>query len=310
MCGIVGLFLKNPALEPQLGTLLSGMLETMTGRGPDSAGFAIYGAGDAEDGSVKLTLRGPDAGTLSKAVSGLESDLGLSLSALARDTHSVVAVPAKDEQRVRAWLTANAPRVDVVSAGRRMEIYKEVGLPASVAERFDLAGMTGSHGIGHTRMATESAVTTNGAHPFSTGADECLVHNGSLSNHNDMRRRLEREGLSFATKNDTEVAAGYLSWRMREGASLKEALESSLTDLDGFFTFVVGTESGFAVVRDPIACKLAVMAETDDYVAFGSEYRALVGLPGIDKARVFEPEPARVYAWERNAGTSQTAERP
>ena len=167
---------------------------------------------------------------------------------------------------------------------------------------FDLGVVysTGSHGIGHTRMATESAVTTNGAHPFSTGTDECLVHNGSLSNHNDMRRRLEREGLSFATKNDTEVAAGYLSWRMREGASLKEALESSLSDLDGFFTFVVGTETGFAVVRDPIACKPAVMAETDDYVAFGSEYRALVGLPGIDKARVFEPEPAKVYAWERH----------
>ncbi|MGB3282134.1 MAG: glutamine amidotransferase, partial [Methylovirgula sp.] len=157
----------------------------------------------------------------------------------------------------------------------------------------------GTHGIGHTRMATESAVTTNGAHPFSTGIDECLVHNGSLSNHNGLRRRLQREGLSFATENDTEVAAGYLTWRMRQGDTLKEALEASLDDLDGFYTFVVGDESGFAVLRDPISCKPAVMAETDDYVAFGSEYRVLAGLPGIEKARVFEPEPATVYAWER-----------
>ncbi|KAB1070746.1 class II glutamine amidotransferase [Methylobacterium planeticum] len=297
MCGIVGLFLKNPKLEPQLGTLLSNMLETMTGRGPDSAGFAVYGA-DGE--GVKLTLRGPDQAALSVAVSGLEAGLGARFETVERDTHTVLSVPAGREDAVRAWLQANTRGIDVVSAGRRMEIYKEVGLPAQVAGRFDLAGMTGTHGIGHTRMATESAVTTNGAHPFSTGIDECLVHNGSLSNHNDMRRRLEREGLTFATRNDTEVAAGYLSWRMREGASLKEALESSLRDLDGFFTFVVGTETGFAVVRDPIACKPAVMAETDDYVAFGSEYRALVGLPGIDKARVFEPEPARVYAWERH----------
>lgn len=159
--------------------------------------------------------------------------------------------------------------------------------------------MRGTHGIGHTRMATESAVTTDGAHPFSTGADQCLVHNGSLSNHASLRRMLGPKGITFATDNDSEVAAGYLSWKLQEGATLAEALEASLDDLDGFFTFVVGTESGFAVVRDPISCKPAVMAETDQYVAFGSEYRALVGLPGIENARVFEPEPARVYAWER-----------
>ncbi|BCM86742.1 glutamine amidotransferase [Methylobacterium indicum] len=245
-------------------------------------------------------MRGPDPATLAGVISDLETATGHSCQKSPRDTHTVLSVPAGAEAEVRAWLAAKAPGIDVVSAGQRMEIYKEVGLPASVAERFDLAGMSGSHGIGHTRMATESAVTTNGAHPFSTGLDECLVHNGSLSNHNDLRRRLSREGLTFATRNDTEVAAGYLTWRMREGASLGQALQSSLTDLDGFFTFVVGTRTGFAVLRDPIACKPAVMAETDDYVAFGSEYRALVDLPGIAAARVFEPEPAKVYAWERH----------
>ncbi len=173
-------------------------------------------------------------------------------------------------------------------------------MPAEVSGRFALETMAGTHGIGHTRMATESAVTTAGAHPFSTGADQCLVHNGSLSNHRSLRRMLEPQGIRFETDNDSEVAAGYLSWKLREGATLAEALEASLDDLDGFFTFVVGTENGFAVLRDPISCKPAVMAETDQYVAFGSEYRALVGLPGIESARVFEPEPARVYAWERN----------
>ena len=166
-------------------------------------------------------------------------------------------------------------------------------------ERFGIRAMGGSHGVGHTRMATESAVTTLGAHPFSTADDQCLVHNGSLSNHNALRRRLTPRGFGSKTENDTEVAACYLAWRLAEGAGLGEALEGALVDLDGFFTFVTGTRNGFGVVRDPIACKPAVLAETDDYVAFGSEYRALAGLPGIEAARVWEPEPATVYFWER-----------
>ncbi len=179
-----------------------------------------------------------------------------------------------------------------------MELYKEVGRPAEVARQFALATMRGTHGIGHTRMATESAVTTDGAHPFSTGSDQCLVHNGSLSNHNAVRRALRRRGFAFATENDTEVAAVWLSARMQEGMPLDAALRAALAELDGFYTFVVGTATGFAVLRDPIACKPAVLAETERYVAFGTEYRALADLPGIAAARVWEPEPATVYAWQ------------
>jgi glutamate synthase domain-containing protein 1 len=290
MCGIVGLFLKDPALEPQLGALVADMLAVMTDRGPDSAGFAIYG--DGRPDQRKLTVRGAN-------LEGVAAALGPEISGRVRDTHLVLTLPAVEEPRVRAWLAAERPDLAITGGGQRIELYKEVGLPGAVAERFGLARMSGTHAIGHTRMATESAVTTAGAHPFSTGADQCLVHNGSLSNHRSLRRRLEPQGIDFSTDNDSEVAAGYLTWRLREGASLREALENSLSDLDGFFTFVVGTENGFAVLRDPIACKPAVMAETDRYVAFGSEYRALVGLPGIETARVFEPEPARVYAWAR-----------
>lgn len=289
MCGIVGLFLKDESLEPQLGSLLAGMLEVMTDRGPDSAGFAVYGAGDA--GHVKLTLRGTGLADLAER---------LGVTGRLRDSHLVLTIPNEEEQRVRAWLAADRPDIVVIGGGQRIELYKEVGRPADVATRFGLAGMQGTHGIGHTRMATESAVTTDGAHPFSTGADQCLVHNGSLSNHRSLRRMLEPKGIHFATDNDSEVAAGYLTWKLNEGSTLSEALEASLDDLDGFFTFVVGTENGFAVLRDPISCKPAVMAETERLVAFGSEYRALVGLPGIENARVFEPEPARVYSWERH----------
>ncbi|GGF73275.1 amidophosphoribosyltransferase [Azorhizobium oxalatiphilum] len=299
MCGIVGIFLKDPKLEPQLGQMLASMLCVMTDRGPDSAGFAVYGNGKADH--VKLSLRAVEGYDFAALADGLSTTAGGKPALSVRSTHAVIEVPAAKEADVRAALAAQYPDVAVVGAGSRMEIFKEVGLPKNVAARFDLAKMSGTHGIGHTRMATESAVTTAGAHPFSTGVDQCLVHNGSLSNHNDLRRNLTREGLTFATQNDSEVAAAYLTWRMQQGASLGEALKAGLDDLDGFFTFVVGTESGFGVLRDPIACKPAVMAETDQYVAFGSEYRALVDLPGIENAKVFEPEPATVYFWDRAA---------
>ena len=296
MCGIVGLFLKNQSLRPELGGLLATMLTTLSERGPDSAGFAVYG--EARPQRIKLTLRGnpeTDFDAISAAIGGR---LGEPISVCRRDTHAVLSVPAARAEEVRAELARIAPSIAVVGMGQRMELYKEVGLPGEVARRFDLAGMAGTHAIGHTRMATESAVTTDGAHPYSTGSDQCLVHNGSLSNHNSLRRELRRDGVDFATENDTEVAAGYLTWRLHQGMHLGAALESALADLDGFYTFVVGTESGFGVLRDPIACKPAVMADADDYVAFGTEYRALADLPGIERARVFEPTPAKVYFWD------------
>jgi glutamate synthase domain-containing protein 1 len=215
-----------------------------------------------------------------------------------RASHAVIVVET-DAETAQDWLREHHPELRVMSAGQTIEIFKEKGSPREFVETFALAEMQGSHALGHTRMATESAVTTEHSHPFSTGLDLCLVHNGSLSNHNDLRRWLRREGIRFETDNDSEVAAGYLTYRLREGASLEQALEGCLEDLDGFYTFAVGTADGFAVLRDPIACKPAVMAETDDWVAMASEYRAIAVLPGADTARVWEPEPGRVYSWER-----------
>ena len=298
MCGIVGLFLKDKALEKDLGSLTGTMLATMCDRGPDSAGFAVYGA--PEFGHLKITVQSPapdvDFTGLSESLS---KEIGAPVRADVKSTHAVLNVPAAKGEAARAALRANHPRIRVLGVGEAIEIYKEVGYPTDVTKRFGLSQMTGTHAIGHTRMATESAVTTLGAHPFSTGPDQCLVHNGSLSNHNNIRRDLVHDGMTFETENDTEVAAAYLTWRMNQGLNLGDALKKSLDDLDGFFTFVVGTKNGFGVLRDPIACKPAIMAENDQYVAFGSEYRALVNLPGIDKARVWEPEPATVYFWER-----------
>ena len=295
MCGIVGLFLKKDELRPRLGDMLTDMLITMTDRGPDSAGIAIYG--DETDG-LKITVQ---SDTPAEDFAGLDTALADALGApvaiRAVDTHAVLTLPKAQEATAIAWLEDRGLRI--MGAGESMEIFKEVGLPKDVAARFGIRAMGGSHGIGHTRMATESAVTTLGAHPFSTADDQCLVHNGSLSNHNDMRRKLAKKGVLTRTENDTEVGAAYISSRIAEGATLGEALEGTLKDLDGFFTFVTGTKNGFGVVRDPIACKPAVMAETDDYVAFASEYRAFADLPGIDAARVWEPEPATVYFWER-----------
>ncbi|WP_122740484.1 class II glutamine amidotransferase [Pseudomonas viridiflava] len=300
MCGIVGLYLKNPALESQLGQLFEPMLEAMTDRGPDSAGFAIYGD-EVTDGWIKLTLQATTEDYDFKAlIAGIEDKLAVPLDWFQNASAVVLKVQA-EEAPVRALLSQLAPTVRIMSAGQSIEILKGMGLPREISQRFGLGSMKGSHIIGHTRMATESAVTMEGSHPFSTGADLCLVHNGSLSNHFRLRQNLRREGIHFETDNDTEVAAGYLAWRLQQGDSLKQALDKSLEDLDGFFTFAIGTRNGFAVIRDPIACKPAILAETDDYVAMASEYQALSSLPGIEHARVWEPVPATMYIWERES---------
>ena len=232
----------------------------------------------------------------------LEGEFGsafpLACPARQHGSHAVFTIGG-DPEPVFAWLARHHPELDIFGFGERLEVFKDVGLPDDVAARFDLVRRAGTHGLGHTRMATESAVTTEHSHPFSTGPDLCLVHNGSLSNHNRLRLCLQREGIRFQTDNDTEVAAGYLTWRLRQGMSLTEALEAALTDLDGFYTFAVGTRDGFAILRDPIACKPAVLAETGDWVAMATEYRAIATLPGAAAAEIWEPCPATVYSWHR-----------
>src|SRR5437762_1486319 len=298
MCGIAGLFLKNDALQGSLGRMTGAMLRELCDRGPDSAGFAVY-ARQAQGTKLCMVSRN-GAIDWSAIARRLGDAIGADVAVEEVEDHAIFKTAGAGDI-ARKWLIDNVPEAYVLSQGQRIEIFKGVGNPAVIMDRLDFEARSGTHAIGHTRMATESAVTVAGSHPFSTGDDTCLVHNGSLSNHNRLREQLARHGERFQTENDSEVAAAYLAARMRVGDTLEGALTNGLRDLDGFYTFVVGTRDGFAVIRDPVACKPAVIAETDDWVAMASEYRAIAPLPDAEHASIWEPAPATVYAWSRAA---------
>jgi glutamate synthase domain-containing protein 1 len=320
MCGIVGLHLKNPGLQPRLGELLSQMLEAMTTRGPDSAGIAFYAdrdpapAAQGQGRELRYSLRSDEAidwDLLAKRIAA-ETGRGLRIEPLGSDSAVFVSSPAETsaaeagtaeastgEASFLAAVRRVAPQVTVPGFGRSMVVVKDVGAPAAICARYGIPGWGGYQGIGHTRMATESAVTTAHSHPFAPAADLALVHNGSFSNYATIRGRLARQGIRCDTDNDSEVAARLVASRMAEGADLEEGLRTVLKEMDGFFTLLVTTRTQFAVVRDSFACKPAVIAETPDYVAMASEYHALAGLPGITGARVFEPMPEEIHVWSR-----------
>jgi methylamine---glutamate N-methyltransferase subunit A len=300
MCGIVGLLLKKPSLQSQLGELMVPMLIGMTDRGPDSAGMAVF-TPPLPGARRKLSLY---SGSTEQAaeydwwgfIDLLNDALSVHAAVAAKGNHAVVTFDGSPAP-VQAWIAVQAPSLHVLSAGRAIDLYKDVGKPAGVAQRYAFEQLTGSHLVGHTRMATESAVTPDRAHPFTAGEDFCLVHNGSLSNPYAVRRMLEPRGIRFQTDNDTEAACRFLEWRLREGDDLTTALMRGFETLDGFFTFLMGTSTELALVRDAFACKPAVVAETDDYVAIASEFRSLAHLPGVKHAYVFEPAPEHVYVW-------------
>lgn len=301
MCGIAALQVRNPDLRPRMGTLLSSMLCEITDRGPDSAGMAIYDNPALNTaGRTTLSLLGADLGITAADVDRLlEEILPEEAASTVRVVGDTTLVSADVEAAELAAVLEEAyPEVVVTGRGGHVSVMKSVGHPMDVAARHGLAGMYGTQGLSHTRMATESAVTASGSHPFSVADDLCLVHNGSFSNHASVRRELRRLGVEFDSENDTEVGARYVAHRLEQGDDLETALVNLGQVLDGFYTLVVTTRDSMAVVRDPIACKPAIIAETEDYVAMASEFRALAGLPGIDNARIFEPEPGKVYTWK------------
>ena len=292
MCGIVGIYLKTTKFEKSLGKMLSGMLNNMESRGPDSAGFAIYKNSSKDEYKYSLCINDLDFNQFKNEISKKIKKITLSQYS----DHVIVKTTELPKKFIKI-INKEFENVSLVGYGRSIEIFKQVGNPKDVVKKFNLESFSGTHGIGHTRMATESAITTDGSHPYSTGEDECLVHNGSLSNHNNLRRELKKKGNTFNSENDTEVAAGYVSNSLSNNNSLKDTLMSGLKDLDGFYTFITGTRNGFAVVRDEIACKPAVIAETNNYVAIASEFQAMAHLPDVNNAKIFEPEPGVVYSW-------------
>lgn len=298
MCGIVGLHLRDPDLQPRLGTLVTGMLCEMSERGADSAGIAVYGdpvwspPGEATVSLLGSALASDD---LQSAVS---TALGEPVSVLGVDETSLVRA-AVDGERLLTAVRGVDPEALVAGFGEDLTVLKGVGHPRDLATRWGLESAQGWQAVGHTRMATESAVTPGGAHPYAVGPDQCLVHNGSFANHATIRRRLRAEGVVFDSENDTEVGARYVAQQLAAGYDVATALKSLCAEFDGFYTLLVSNRDSFAVVRDAIACKPAVIAETDAWVAMASEYRALVGLPGVEQARIYEPEPEQIYAWTR-----------
>ncbi|MDC0161610.1 glutamine amidotransferase family protein [bacterium] len=293
MCGIVGIYFKKKKLHNQLGKYLSGMLDNMSSRGPDSAGFAIYNNNSKKFYKYSLCIN--DKLVLKKFKNDIKKkfyDVSFNLV-----SDHLILQTSSSPKIVISFIKKNYKNILIVGYGKRIEIFKQVGNPKDIVKKFKLEQLSGSHGIGHTRMATESAITIDGSHPYSTGEDECLVHNGSLSNHNNLRRELIKEGKSFDSYNDTEVAAGYISNSLEKNKSLEKTLKNCLTNLDGFYTFIAGTNNGFAVLRDEIACKPAVIAENNDYVAVASEFQAMAHLPNVNKAKIYEPEPGVIYIW-------------
>lgn len=297
MCGIVGLLLKDPALRPRLGELMVPMMIGMTERGPDSAGLAVF-TEPVEDGKYKISLyTGEHVVDWKGLLQKLRMAIDAKFDVEAAGNHAILTTTASPAI-VEVWLAEKLPNVAVLSVGRSIDLYKDIGAPADICKRYGFAGLEGTHLVGHTRMATESAVTPAHAHPFTAGHDFCLVHNGSLSNPHLVRRKLEPLGIEFETDNDTEAACRYFEWRLREGDDLKTAVQRGFEELDGFYTFLMGTDDELAIVRDAFACKPAIVAETDDYVAIASEFRSLAHLPGVHKAKLFEPKPQEVYTWK------------
>jgi methylamine---glutamate N-methyltransferase subunit A len=296
MCGIVGLLVKQPNLRESLGELMVPMLIGMSDRGPDSAGLAVFTEA-LQDGVRKYSLyAGNHSVDWVALAQALETHSGRKPEVQPHGNHATLVSDLSPDQ-VKQWLKQHYPQLHLLSTGRIIDLYKDTGKPAEVADRYNFRALRGTHLVGHTRMATESAVTPAHAHPFTAGEDFCLVHNGSLSNPHEIRRKLEPRGIHFETDNDTEAACRFIEWCMREGDDLEAAIQKGFAELDGFYTFLMGTADKLALVRDAFACKPAIVAETDNYVAIASEFRSLAHLPDIKHATIYEPAPEEMYVW-------------
>lgn len=298
MCGIVGLHLRSPELYPRLGELLTDMLCEMQDRGADSAGVAVYGDPDWTPPGLAAVSLVQVGVPLAEAEAALGAALGRAVAGTELDETFVMTAEGSSSDLL-AVAQQTYPDALVAGFGEDLAVLKGVGHPRDLADRWGLARAQGWQGVGHTRMATESAVTPAGCHPYAVGPDQCLVHNGSFSNYATIRRELRAAGVEFDSLNDTEVGARFVAKQLAEGRDVETALKELCATFDGFYTLLVSNRDSFAVVRDAIACKPAVIAETDDWVAMASEYRALAHLPGVENARIWEPEPEVIYAWTR-----------
>lgn len=285
MCGITGIFYKRRDDGP-IGHAMVDMCDRLLRRGPDSAGVALYGPAVDDGFVVRVDLDRPDLDAAEGEVVDVVGQV-TSLRAAARASRSLRLEVADDaDGKLADTIEEAVPGARVFSIGRAMEIVKDLGAACDIDQRYELSAMTGTHAIGHTRMATESIVDIAHSHPFWARPfpDISVVHNGQITNYHKLRRRLEQKGHRFATGNDSEVIAVYIADKLEAGETLDTALRASIDDLDGTFAYLISTADGIGLARDQFATKPLLYAEDDDMVVLASEeisIRALFDDPGL-----------------------------
>jgi methylamine---glutamate N-methyltransferase subunit A len=278
VCGIVGIFYKHEAQRTgPVGDVLVRMCQHLYRRGPDSTGFAVYNP--AADGSLlaRIDLDRPDVESAADMVAMAAEQLVLVKDWHRRGRSVRMEVASDAEGKLADWIEERIDGTRVFSVGRAMEIVKDVGSAEAVDATYGVSAMTGTHGIGHTRMATESRVDIAHSHPFWARPfpDIAVVHNGTITNYHQLRRRLEMKGHRFSTQNDSEVIAVYIADRLQAGESLEDALRASIGDLDGTFAYLISTDRGIGLARDQFATKPLLYAENDELVVLSSEEVAI-----------------------------------
>ena len=301
MCGIAGIMFKSPSSELNTGQALVDMLDGCQHRGPDSTGFALYAP--ATEGQLRLRFLVGDGKEAAQSIARIAAALAEQDAKIVSDetvgsNYRVTVEFSGDLQRF-SYAVEHAAKV--MSIGSSLEIVKDIGSAHEVDERYDVHTFEGSHGIGHVRLATESDVKPEASHPFwATGfADVAIVHNGQITNYWKMRRRLERRGFEFTTDNDSELVAVYLADKLSQGITLREALRTSIDDLDGTFSFLVSTRDEIGYAKDRLAAKPMIMYENDDLIAVASEEVSLNRLFPGQALDTKEPPPGTYRTWSR-----------
>lgn len=308
MCGIAGVIHRNGTAD--LGVELTKMLQSMKHRGPDSTGYALYGPAD-DLVVIRFVLAEPNESGGFNMEERLERNRAEVESRLAKIGANVATMTSETGYAFRATIRysgelkpladylEDVPGCEVLSLGNSLEIIKDLGDAATVGEQYRLDGFTGTHGIGHVRMATESDVDLASAHPYWAYpfADVAVVHNGQLTNYHQWRRRLESSGHRFQSECDSEIIAVYLAEKMESGLTLESAMKSSLDDLDGVFTYLCVTGNELGVAKDEMAAKPLVLMESDDLVAVATEEIAIRALVG-QEVETRDPYEREVLVWQ------------
>jgi len=302
MCGIAGIMYKHVRDAQPAGQALIDMLDGCQHRGPDSTGFALYG--QAEPDRIRLRFFIGAGDEADRAVARIKDALTKQQARIVEEeivgTNYRAVVNFTGDLQQFAYAMEHAAKV--FSIGRSLDIIKDIGSAHDVDDTYHVRQFHGSHGLGHVRLATESDVKPEAAHPFwATGfGDIAIVHNGQITNYWKMRRRLERRGFEFNTDNDSELIAVYLADKLSQDVPLKDALKTSIDDLDGTFSFLVSTEDEIGYAKDRLAAKPMVMYETDDLIAIASEEVSLNRLFPGQALNTTEPPPGTYNTWSRS----------